>query len=314
MSLVKWIDFQVLGDERGSLVALEHERNVPFDIRRVYFIYGTAPGVSRGYHAHRALRQVAVCMAGSCTMVLDDGHHREDVRMDDPSRGLLIEGMLWREMHDFSDDCVLMVLASEVYDEADYIRDYQKFASERDRAMRRAKTVRLRLVEPKDAEFIYSLRTDEKYNRYLSPVSGDAESQRAWIKEYKHRERANKEFYFIIERMDSGKPCGTVRLYDFRGDSFCWGSWILVEEDKTRTAALESCLMVYDYAFNVLGCRRSHFDVRKENTKVVNYHENMGAVRTGEDDQDIFFEITQEAVAQARIKFEKLIYKDSGQG
>ncbi|WP_194791769.1 sugar 3,4-ketoisomerase [Pseudomonas sp. UFMG81] len=131
MSLVKWIDFQVLGDARGSLVALEREHNVPFEIRRVYFIYNTAEGVSRGYHAHRKLRQVAVCVAGSCTMVLDDGHKREEVVMDTPTRGLLIEDLVWREMHHFSDDCVLMVLASELYDEADYIRDYQKFVTER---------------------------------------------------------------------------------------------------------------------------------------------------------------------------------------
>ncbi|MDF0729873.1 FdtA/QdtA family cupin domain-containing protein [Pseudomonas entomophila] len=131
MSLVKWIDFQVLGDARGSLVALERERNVPFEIRRVYFIYNTAEGVSRGYHAHRKLRQVAVCVAGSCTMVLDDGHKREEVVMDSPERGLLIEDLVWREMHHFSDNCVLMVLASEYYDEADYVRDYQKFIMER---------------------------------------------------------------------------------------------------------------------------------------------------------------------------------------
>lgn len=130
MSLVKWIDFQVLGDERGSLVALERERNVPFDIRRVYYIYKTESGVSRGYHAHRKLRQIAVCVAGSCTMILDNGQLREKVVMGNPAQGLLIEGMVWREMHHFSDDCVLMVLASELYDETDYIRDYQKFVTE----------------------------------------------------------------------------------------------------------------------------------------------------------------------------------------
>ena len=127
MSLVNWIDFQVLGDERGSLVALEKDRNVPFDIRRVYYIYKTEQGVSRGFHAHRNLRQVAMCVAGSCRMVLDNGSTREEVVLDCPTRGLLIECMMWREMHDFSDDCVLLVLASESYDETDYIRDYDEF-------------------------------------------------------------------------------------------------------------------------------------------------------------------------------------------
>lgn len=129
MGLIKWIDFQGLGDERGELVALEigMEKAVPFDIKRVYYIYRTAPSVSRGYHAHRNLRQVAICVSGRCRMVLDNGFSREEIWMDCPTKGLLIESMVWREMHDFSDNCVLLVLASEHYDESDYIRNYNDF-------------------------------------------------------------------------------------------------------------------------------------------------------------------------------------------
>jgi len=129
LSQVKWIDFQRLGDERGDLVALEigMEKVVPFDIKRVYYIYRTAEGVSRGFHAHKRLKQVAICLSGSCRMVLDNGQKREDVLLSNPTRGLLIESMTWREMHDFSKDCVLLVLASEHYDEADYIRSYEEF-------------------------------------------------------------------------------------------------------------------------------------------------------------------------------------------
>lgn len=127
MSLIKWIDFQILGDDRGSLVALEQDRAVPFEIKRIYYIYRTAEGVSRGYHAHQNLKQVAICVAGRCRMVLDDGGSREDIWLDCPTRGLLIESMIWREMHDFSPDCILLVLASEHFDEGDYIRDYNKF-------------------------------------------------------------------------------------------------------------------------------------------------------------------------------------------
>src|SRR5690606_32260803 len=106
------------------------------------------------------------------------------------------------------------------------------------------RTVAFRLVQPSDAEFIYGLRVDSKYNQYLSQVVGNAESQRQWIEEYKKREAAGLEYYFIIERKDSGKPIGTVRLYDFRGgkQSFCWGSWILNEE-KTKYAAVESAML-----------------------------------------------------------------------
>jgi len=127
MSLVRWIEFEVKGDERGKLIALEGERNIPFPIKRVYYIYGTKPGVARGFHAHKKLRQVAVCLAGRCRMVLDDGKRREEVWLDRPDRGLLIDRMIWREMHDFSEDCVLLVLASDVYREEDYIRSYKSF-------------------------------------------------------------------------------------------------------------------------------------------------------------------------------------------
>jgi dTDP-4-dehydrorhamnose 3,5-epimerase-like enzyme len=129
VSLIKWVDFQSLGDARGSLVALEigMEKAVPFDIKRVYYIYQTGEGVSRGFHAHRHLKQLAICVAGRCRMVLDDGKKREETWISSPTRGLLIESMVWREMYDFSRDCVLVVLASEHYDESDYIRNYETF-------------------------------------------------------------------------------------------------------------------------------------------------------------------------------------------
>lgn len=127
MSLIHWTHFPPLGDDRGSLVALEGKKTVPFAIQRVYYLFGTTSGVSRGFHAHKKLQQVAVCVTGRCRMVLDDGKEREEVWLDSPTEGLLIGNMIWREMHDFSPDCVLLVLASEHYDEADYIRSYEDF-------------------------------------------------------------------------------------------------------------------------------------------------------------------------------------------
>ena len=127
MSLIKTISLKSLGDERGSLVALEGNKSVPFDIKRVYYIFGTKEGVSRGFHAHRNLKQVAICVTGSCRVVLDNGKQRKEVALNKSTTGLLIDDLTWREMYDFSPDCVLMVLASEYYDEADYIRDYQNF-------------------------------------------------------------------------------------------------------------------------------------------------------------------------------------------
>ena len=126
MSLINLITLPSLGDERGGLVALEGKGVIPFEIKRVYYIFDTQ-NVPRGFHAHKALTQLAICLKGSCTMLLDDGLSRENVLLDSPLQGILIPKMVWREMHDFSYDCVLLVLASECYDESDYIRDYEQF-------------------------------------------------------------------------------------------------------------------------------------------------------------------------------------------
>lgn len=128
--LARFIEFDVKGDELGWLIALEAERNIPFPIRRVYYIFGTRPGVRRGRHAHRRLRQVLVCVAGECTITLDDGRVAEDVRLTANDRGLVLDPMVWHEMYDFSPDCVLLVLAEEWYEEGDYIRDYATFQRE----------------------------------------------------------------------------------------------------------------------------------------------------------------------------------------
>jgi dTDP-4-dehydrorhamnose 3,5-epimerase len=117
----------VKGDKRGSLIAIEEEKTIPFGIRRVYYIFATKDGVSRGYHAHKYLKQMAVCISGSCRILLDDGQDQKNVWLDSPAKGLLIENLVWHEMHDFSPDCVLMVLANGYYDEADYIRKYDDF-------------------------------------------------------------------------------------------------------------------------------------------------------------------------------------------
>lgn len=124
---IKLISLQAHGDERGSLIALEEGKNIPFPVKRVYYLFNTKEGVSRGFHAHRELKQVAIAVRGSCRFVLDNAKERVDILLDNPAQGLLIESFIWREMHDFSDDCVLMVLADQLYDESDYIRKYEDF-------------------------------------------------------------------------------------------------------------------------------------------------------------------------------------------
>jgi dTDP-4-dehydrorhamnose 3,5-epimerase-like enzyme len=127
VSFVQEIQLKSLGDERGQLVVLEGNQAVPFDIKRVYYIYGVDPQIQRGFHAHKVTQQVAICIKGSCKMLMDDGNQKTTVLMNSPTQGVLIDVMQWHEMHDFSEDCILMVLASEHYDESDYIRDYDNF-------------------------------------------------------------------------------------------------------------------------------------------------------------------------------------------
>ncbi|NHB96451.1 sugar 3,4-ketoisomerase [Photorhabdus stackebrandtii] len=129
MSLIKLIDFKTLGDERGQLISLEANKNIPFEIKRVYYIFNTKSGVSRGFHAHKELKQVLFAVKGSCRILLDDGKATEDMILDQPQKGILIDSFIWREMHDFSEDCVLVVLANQHYDESDYIRDYKAFSN-----------------------------------------------------------------------------------------------------------------------------------------------------------------------------------------
>ena len=115
------------GDTRGKLSVAELGGALPFQVRRIYWIHGTKPDVSRGFHAHKKLRQLCVCVAGSVRLSLFDGRREESVVLDSSAKGLLIGPGLWREIHDLSPDCVLMVFADAEYDEADYIRDRDQF-------------------------------------------------------------------------------------------------------------------------------------------------------------------------------------------
>ncbi len=166
-----------------------------------------------------------------------------------------------------------------------------------------AKTINFRLITIDDAEFILSLRTNGNLNKHLSQTSSSVAQQKEWIRNYKEREKKGDEYYFIIFRNDNDEAVGTVRLYDFIEDkkSFCWGSWIL-NENKTKYAAMESAFLVYQIAFEKLGFERAHFDVRRENIKVIAFHQKMGAKIVAENDLDIFFEIEKEAVMNARSK------------
>lgn len=126
MQVVKYM-FQPHGDERGQLIALEEFKDIPFRIKRVYYMYDTEKGIIRGKHAHKNLQQILVCIHGNCKVRLDNGREKKTILLEKPYEGLYVASNIWREMYDFSSDAVLMVLASELYDENDYIRDYDKF-------------------------------------------------------------------------------------------------------------------------------------------------------------------------------------------
>ena len=124
---IELIPLQQHGDERGLLVALEEERNIPFLIKRVYYMFDTLQGIRRGFHAHKKTRQLAIAIKGSCSFLFDDGKEKKDIILNNPAQGLMIEPGIWHEMYDFSDDCILMVLADDIYNESDYIRNYHDF-------------------------------------------------------------------------------------------------------------------------------------------------------------------------------------------
>lgn len=120
-------EHRILGDHRGQLVAIEGQNDIPFEVKRVFYIYGTQPDVSRGQHSHQKTKQYLISVSGSCKVTLDDGKQKIIYDLNQPNIGLFQDALVWGSMHDFTPDCVLLVLANEYYDESDYIRNYDDF-------------------------------------------------------------------------------------------------------------------------------------------------------------------------------------------
>ncbi len=123
----KIIEFPIIADPRGNLSFIEGGRHIPYDIKRVYYLYDVPGGAERGGHAHKALHQLIIAMSGSFDIHLDDGYSKKTVHMNRSYYGLYVCPMIWRELDNFSSGSVCMVLASNLYDEADYYRDYDEF-------------------------------------------------------------------------------------------------------------------------------------------------------------------------------------------
>lgn len=163
------------------------------------------------------------------------------------------------------------------------------------------KNVSLRLVEPHDASFILGLRLDPHKGQHLSKTPNDLDLQIEFIQQSLNN---CSEYYFIILENTSLRPLGTVRLYDFQAASFCWGSWIVID-DAPASTAIQSALLVYDFAFFALHFKQSHFDVRKGNSKVLKFHTRMGARIVRENDLDYFLEYSKDAYLSARLRYDK---------
>jgi UDP-2-acetamido-3-amino-2,3-dideoxy-glucuronate N-acetyltransferase len=125
---IKIIDFPTVPDERGSLSFFEigENKHVPFCVKRIYYLFKLNE-LTRGFHAHKELKELIICLHGSCSFILDDGKERKTVSLSKETQGLFINPMTWREIHDITPNTVILVLASEFFDESDYIRNYDDF-------------------------------------------------------------------------------------------------------------------------------------------------------------------------------------------
>ena len=163
----------------------------------------------------------------------------------------------------------------------------------------------LRLAELDDADYVFSLRTNAAYNKYLSEVSGTVEDQRRWIESYKTREAAFEEFYYVIERKD-GRPCGVVRLYNITADAFTWGSWIL-DHNKPPKAALESAVLSFGIGFECLERSLAHVDVRIANQQALAFYVRFGMTEISRDDRDIYFAYERDRFVADRAAYMKIL-------
>ncbi len=167
------------------------------------------------------------------------------------------------------------------------------------------KYIDLRTVVESDAHFIFTLRQDREKTKYLSSIQGTVQDQIDWIRKYKIREAAKKEYYFIIESK-SQESLGLVRIYDFKDDSFSWGSW-LIKDNAPKFTAIESALLIYQFAFDVLKFTQSHFEVQKGNDKVIAFHQRFGAEIVEENKNEYFFIMKKTTFNQIKLRYKRFL-------
>lgn len=165
------------------------------------------------------------------------------------------------------------------------------------------KNIVLREILLEDTEFVFNLRIDENKNKFISKNDLSIEKQLLYIKSYINRR--HEEYYFIIQNL-IGEKLGTVRVYDIKNGSFCWGSWILKDSAPFFTS-IESALLVYNFAFYKLMLLESNFDVRKENKRVLEFHKRMGAKIVSDDEENYYFNYKKKDFDLIKPKYKKYL-------
>lgn len=169
----------------------------------------------------------------------------------------------------------------------------------------KGKNINLRTVEIEDARFILDMRMNKSKTQYLSKVENSLSKQEDWLRNYKKKEKLGQEYYFVIEG-EGSESLGLLRVYDLQPESFCWGSW-LIKDGAPKSTAIESALLIYEFGFGWLGYYQCHFDVRKENSRVIAFHLRFGAIITQEDLNNYFFVYRKESYLLMRKKYSRYL-------
>ena len=309
------VELPKISSRSGNITPIEGQRTIPFDIKRVFYTYDIPGGESRGAHAHKKCHQLLVAASGAYEVYLDDGINKRTVLLNRPFYGLHIPPGIWAAEQGFSSGSICLVLASLPFDESDYIRDYDDFLNWRREEFMPIRSLtssfemsryglHVRLVNESDAEFILSLRRDEKLSRFIHYTDDDIEKQRLWIREYKKREEQGTEYYFIYDI--GGEYLGVNRIYSIKNRVCTGGSWICRPQAEYRFAIATS-LFIRDIMFEVIGFEKEVFEVRKANVGVVKTQKLMGAEITGENEIDFSFQLDKEKYLLNRKKIIRLL-------
>ena len=206
-------EFERLSDECGTLESLEIFNNAPFEIKRVYYIDNFKMKLARGFYAHKHLQQILICVRGSCEVILNDGKEKRRYQLNNHHKDLYIDKLIWFEIHDFSDDCVLMMLASEDFVEEDYIRNYDDFVYE---------TVNISFV-PYDSIFLQLSKkwlSDAEIKGLTMTPDFDDEIQIKWFNSLQDRD----DYYIrgIQYKLEEIGALGIKNIHDKCGELWCY--------------------------------------------------------------------------------------------